>query len=706
MIPTLLLFRLFHHEPTDVLMKQRKRISIVIAIRDWEPKRLELAVRSHMESSIGEAIELIVSDFGSHDSATYITICEKYGCVYHYTDAEIWSRSQALNAGLSLATSDVMVTTDADIIFAPRTLELTVEFLETNPSALVLRQCADLGQEFALAEAWNLPWPRIYADAVLRPRWGMGGLCAFTRDTFEAVRGFEERMIVWGAEDNDFVKRCRQAGCFLHWIDGPDVGIYHVWHPPFLQTDPNAKEIFAANRKILLEDSTVARNYVGPVIFKPRQPLVSVHIAAYNRGHLIGDAIASVLEQTVQDFELLIYDDGSEDDTEGVVTSFGDERIRYINDGVNGGVANARNRMLEEARGQFVCVHDDDDIMLPNRLELQLDGMTQGLAGNYGGWIDFDPTTTELSRCPGKQPFGVPSVAFVGSVLLHPTLMVRTEVMRRLGYERSFRGGSDYNLAFRLAHAGYRLGHCGDYLILRRVHGESLTGQSQDTQKLSAQMTITPFLNNVASQVERALREQGKNVKPLDINPFYDDRALTSFLPENLFDHLIDATDIPDAGAEPKVRFHRLGEPVRDFIVQSRHKGASKRSQAVNGVDMYRVPCLALDPGDEVATADDVRAIASSLSLHLNVAGLRHVTVIECPSASSDEVQDILDRHSHFIDAFIIFEWEGSTYMAVIASSTSVAKFVALNARLWLQLPTLPPQPEEEQVKPILQEAC
>ncbi|WP_157735830.1 glycosyltransferase [Granulosicoccus antarcticus] len=688
------------------MMKQCKRISVVIAIRDWEPKRLELAVRSHMESSIGEEVELIVSDFGSHDSANYITICEKYGCVYHYTDAQIWSRSQALNAGLSIATSDVMVTTDADIIFAPRTLEATVDFLDANPSTLVLRQCADLGEEFVLDEAWNLSWSKIYADAVLRPRWGMGGLCAFTRDTFEAVRGFEERMIIWGAEDNDFVKRCRQAGCFLHWVDGPDVGIYHVWHPPFMQTDPNAKDIFDVNRKILLEDSTIARNYVGSVKYKPRQPLVSVHIAAYNRGHLISEAIESVLGQTVQDFELLIYDDGSEDDTEEVVTSFGDERIRYINDGVNGGVANARNRMLEEARGQFVCVHDDDDIMLPNRLELQLDAMTQGLAGNYGGWIDFDPTTTELFRCPGKHPFGVPSVAFVGSVLLHPTLMVRTEVMRRLGYERGFRGGSDYNLAFRLAHAGYRLGHCGDYVILRRVHAESLTGQSQDKQKLSAQITVTPFLNNISNQVEKTLREQGKKVMPLDINPFYDDRALTSFLPENLFDHLIDATEIPDAGAEPQVRFHRLGEPVRHFIVQSCQKGVSKSSPIVNGADMYRIPSLALDPGNKVATEDDVRAIASSLSLHKNVAGLRHVTVIESPPASAEDVQYIVDKHSHLIDAFIIFEWECSSYMAVIASSTSIAKFVALNARLELRLATLRPQPEEEQVKPLLQEVC
>lgn len=662
-------------------MTEEKLISVVIAIKDWDPMRLELAIRSHVNSSIGQEIEIIVSDYGSEDSLSNQMICVKYGCVYQYTSAEVWSRSRALNVGLSICTSSLMVTTDADIIFAPRTLEATAEFLKANPRSLVLNQCSDLSEDFSLEQLNNLPWSDIYADAVLRPRWGMGGLCAFTRDTFETVRGFEERMTVWGAEDNDYVKRCRQAGRFLHWISGEDIGIYHVWHPPFLQTDPKAHEIFENNKKILNEEFTTARNYIGPVEFNPQQPLVSIHVATYNRCHLIGEAIKSVLDQTVQDFELLIYDDGSVDDTEAVVKSFDDKRIRYINDSQNGGVANARNRMLEEARGQFVCVHDDDDIMLPNRLELQLNAMTNGYAGNYGGWVDFDASTGELSRQPGKQPFGIPSTAFVGSVLLHPTLMIKTDVMRRLGYETSFRGGSDFNLAFRLANAGYRLNHCGDYVILRRVHAESLTCQSKDKQKLSARITVAPFLNNISKHVETELRALGRKVKPVEITPRYDDQSLLQFMPCDLFDQLVDITESLDTMLIPDVEFYRAGELPRYFSIRRRTSNAVQIPTTIADSDICRVPNLRLDSDQENTIDEDICAVKNALCGHLGVEKHRNTVVTECLGEMHDNVQDIVEKHSHLINTFTIFNWNKCSYLAVDAKSTTVANFVLKNTQ-------------------------
>lgn len=668
-----------------------KRISVVIAIRDWDPERLDLAVRSHTTSSIGADVELIVSDYGSSDPAPLEKVCAEHGCVYRYTEADVWSRSRALNAGLSLASADLMVTTDADIVFAPRTLEATVDFLTLNPRSVVLSQCADLGEEFSMERARNLHWPDIYDNAVLRPRWGMGGLCAFDRDTLETVRGFEERMTVWGAEDNDFVKRCRQAGRFLHWISGPEIGIYHVWHPRFLQTDPQANEIFEANKKILNEDLTTARNYAGPAVFSSRKPLVSVNIASFNRGHLIGDAIRSVLNQTVKDIEVLIYDDGSDDDTDEVVASFDDPRLRYIRGADNGGVANARNAMIEESKGQFICVHDDDDIMLPNRLQLQLDAMTAGYAGNYGGWVDFDADTGELYRRPGKEPFGVPTVAFVGSALLHPTLMVKRDVMKRLGYERSFRGGSDFNLAFRLANAGHRLRHCGDYVILRRVHSASLTGQSQDKQKLSARMTVAPFLNNVSSQVEKHLREEAKKVRLKNIDPTYGEQQLLSLLPDDLFDQLVEVT-APDARTpEADVSVYGADGAQRHFLLRTRRTRSQLSPAVISDGARIRVPGSASGSDGESENGARALRIFQTLREHLNPKIVGSVAVLEHAGRVTGDVRRATDLHAHLATSVAIVRYAGKDYVLVDAPTRAIATFVAHSVRSLLR-----PRPRAE----------
>jgi glycosyltransferase involved in cell wall biosynthesis len=101
-------------------------------------------------------------------------------------------------------------------------------------------------------------------------------------------------------------------------------------------------------------------------------PKVSVILPTYNRAHLIGRAIESVLNQTYRDFELLIIDDGSIDDTEKVVKSFTDKRISFIKHERNKGAAAARNTGIHLARGEFIAFQDSDDEWLPEKLERQI----------------------------------------------------------------------------------------------------------------------------------------------------------------------------------------------------------------------------------------------------------------------------------------------------------------------------------------------
>lgn len=97
-------------------------------------------------------------------------------------------------------------------------------------------------------------------------------------------------------------------------------------------------------------------------------PFFSIIIPTYNRAHMIGIAIQSVLDQTCDDWELVIVDDGSADDTKEIVESFDDPRIKYIYQ-KNQERSVARNRGIQEVKGEWICFLDSDDNYEPKRLE-------------------------------------------------------------------------------------------------------------------------------------------------------------------------------------------------------------------------------------------------------------------------------------------------------------------------------------------------
>ncbi len=102
-------------------------------------------------------------------------------------------------------------------------------------------------------------------------------------------------------------------------------------------------------------------------------PTVSIILPTWNRAHLLGRAIGSVLSQTFPDWELIVVDDGSTDNTEQIVHGYRDTRIRYIRHDKNCGLQAARNTGIRAAgASQFIAFQDDDDEWLPQKLEKQL----------------------------------------------------------------------------------------------------------------------------------------------------------------------------------------------------------------------------------------------------------------------------------------------------------------------------------------------
>ena len=191
-------------------------------------------------------------------------------------------------------------------------------------------------------------------------------------------------------------------------------------------------------------------------------PRVSVVIPTYNRAHLLPRAVGSVLAQTFEDWELIIVDDGSEDDTSDVIAGFGDARIRCIRHERNQGAGAARNTALAAARGEYIAPLDDDDEFLPDALmELATAlGDSPPEVGIVYGFHDIyinqaagqvrvsghdivmngDMWEVALSR---RIPFGSTPV------------MVRAESVRAVGgYDASVEFGEDTDLTVRLCAQG------------------------------------------------------------------------------------------------------------------------------------------------------------------------------------------------------------------------------------------------------------
>ena len=102
--------------------------------------------------------------------------------------------------------------------------------------------------------------------------------------------------------------------------------------------------------------------------------MISVIIPTYNRAELLKRAAQSVLAQTYKDFELIIVDDGSTDNTKEIVESLNDSRIVYVYQ-KNAGACVARNNGIEHAKGEYIAFHDSDDVWHSNKLELQMQAL-------------------------------------------------------------------------------------------------------------------------------------------------------------------------------------------------------------------------------------------------------------------------------------------------------------------------------------------
>jgi len=208
-----------------------------------------------------------------------------------------------------------------------------------------------------------------------------------------------------------------------------------------------------------------------------RRPRISVIVTAYNRVAMVGDAIASVLRQTMADFELIVVDDGSTDRTVEIVKAIDDPRIRLIVHEWNRGVQHARNSGLEAARGEYVAWLDSDDLARPRRLEIEADYLDAhpeiAMIGSAAGTIRAGGGRSRLPRARASCHEQIAAMLLFRSALLQSSLMGRADILKQYPYRSDFPVCEDLDQFIRLAR-DHRVANLPQVLVDRRMH----TGQA------------------------------------------------------------------------------------------------------------------------------------------------------------------------------------------------------------------------------------
>jgi len=213
-----------------------------------------------------------------------------------------------------------------------------------------------------------------------------------------------------------------------------------------------------------------------------RPPVVSVVIASHNYAHYLPDAIHSVQAQSFQDWECIIVDDASIDNTPDVVAEFmrEDPRIQYIRNPENLGEGGTRNLGNSMARGEFIAVLDADDWWDPEKLESQL-GLIRRVPGAilcFTDKINVFSSTQRVKQCDPVWLRNIDRGLHLENEIVHSSVLVsRFAVEAVKGYDPSLPPAADWDLWLRLMHC-YRPSsfvHVDKPLVSYRVHDNNMT---------------------------------------------------------------------------------------------------------------------------------------------------------------------------------------------------------------------------------------
>ncbi|MFA6260103.1 MAG: glycosyltransferase family 2 protein [Bacteroidia bacterium] len=223
-------------------------------------------------------------------------------------------------------------------------------------------------------------------------------------------------------------------------------------------------------------------------------PAVSVIVTTYNRKEQLRETIQSILDQTFQDFELIVVDNFSNYDFPALMESFKSEKLKCVQHQNQGIIAVNRNVGIDLAKGEFLAFCDDDDIWLPEKLERQLELLKKykgesELCLTYCNTILFGEgvNSTQTNKKPVRNfDDFIPS-----NELSYSTVMLRNSGIVRFNEDRYLVACEDYNLWIELILNGYRFLLMPEALVKYRVTATSASAPSRELNSIRTLFTLS-----------------------------------------------------------------------------------------------------------------------------------------------------------------------------------------------------------------------
>lgn len=244
-------------------------------------------------------------------------------------------------------------------------------------------------------------------------------------------------------------------------------------------------------------------------------PLVTVIIPCYNGEAFIGGAIGSVLAQSLSDWELIVIDDGSSDNSKEIVKRFTkDKRIRLLENERNLGIAKTKNRGVADSNGKFIAFLDQDDIWEEDKLRLQVARLTADseLAVVCTGMFFTDPALKKISTFTGyddtDQKAAIKEL-YITPINSSSLMMIKKDSLESSApFDETLKGWDDYELLMRLA-AKHRIAYIREPLVKKRLHkggAQKLPEVAREEEKVFEHiLNLHPFLGSYKKERDAAL---------------------------------------------------------------------------------------------------------------------------------------------------------------------------------------------------------
>jgi|GEM_PF-903121 len=391
-----------------------KTISVVIPTYN-RASYLELSIKSVLEQKLpkGYQLEIIIADDGSSDNTEQVLKPIKDQIVYLKLPHS-GKPAVPRNAALKAAKGELVAFQDSDDLWASNKLISQLPVFD-DPKVMLSFGQAEIIQENGVLTGDKVVDSKVLKDAtsyeVLLQQNAISTLTVLARkDAVLSVGAFNESDHLKAIEDYDlwlriaakFPDSLRPLSQTLAYYRRHDqniskgdtlkgiedaLKIYNQsWNDPFITAKQRMfleKHIFDMNQNW--------SNHISE-LSPSKQPRTSVIMSVYNGSRFLKPAIDSILAQTSKDFEFIIIDDGSTDDSAKIIDSYEDTRIRLIRQ-TNHGLVYSLNKAIHLSRGEFIARMDADDISLPKRLQLELEWLKQssanGLVSTYFEQIEF-----------------------------------------------------------------------------------------------------------------------------------------------------------------------------------------------------------------------------------------------------------------------------------------------------------------------------